>query len=163
MTRSATSAAWRRTNSFVCASFVLVGMSRGGQPAVAAAGDDPRIRAVVAAGVVGRHSSEIDAPNAIDGLMGWMMMQATELTTGAPHPIPLVDAVRAASPHHVLVIAAGKGAMGMEADFANQLVNASPKTVEVWSVDDVSHTQAFSKHRGEWTARVTEFLDAALA
>jgi pimeloyl-ACP methyl ester carboxylesterase len=141
----------------------VVGMSMGGQQAVAAAGDDPRIRAVVADGVVGRHSSEIDAPNAIDGLMGWMMMQATELTTGAPHPTPLVDAVRAASPHQVLVIAAGKGAMGMEADFANQLVNASPKTVEVWNVDDVSHTQAFSKHRGEWTARVTEFLDAALA
>ncbi len=141
----------------------VVGMSMGGQQAVAAAGDDPRIRAVVADGVVGRHSSEIDAPNAIDGLMGWMMMQVTELTTGAPHPTPLVDAVRAASPHQVLVIAAGKGAMGMEADFANQLVNASPKTVEVWNVDDVSHTQAFSKHRGEWTARVTEFLDAALA
>ena len=141
----------------------VVGMSMGGQQAVAAAGDDPRIRAVVADGVVGRHSSEIDAPNAIDGLMGWMMMQAAELTTGAPHPTPLVDAVRTASPHQVLVIAAGKGAMGMEADFANQLVKASPETVEVWNVDDVSHTQAFSKHRGEWTARVTEFLDAALA
>jgi pimeloyl-ACP methyl ester carboxylesterase len=141
----------------------VVGMSMGGQQAVAAAGDDPRIRAVVADGVVGRHSSEIDAPNVIDGLMGWMMMQATELTTGAPHPTPLVDAVRAASPNQVLVIAAGKGAMGMEANFANRLVDASPETVEVWNVDDVSHTQAFSKHRGEWTARVTQFLDAALA
>ena len=53
--------------------------------------------------------------------------------------------------------------MGMEADFANELANASPDTVEVWNVDDVSHTQAFNEHRGEWTARVTEFLDAALA
>jgi uncharacterized protein len=140
----------------------VVGMSMGGQQAVAAAGDDPRIRAVVADGVVGRHSSEIDASDPIDGLMGWTMMQVTELTTGAPHPTPLVDAVRAASPHPVLVIAAGKGAMGMEADFANKLVDASPRTVEVWNVDDVSHTQAFSKHRGEWTARVTEFLDGAL-
>jgi uncharacterized protein len=140
----------------------VVGMSMGGQQAVAAAGDDPRIRAVVADGVVGRHSSEIDASDPIDGLMGWTMMQVTELTTGAPHPTPLVDAVRAASPHPVLVIAAGKGAMGMEADFANKLVDASPGTVEVWNVDDVSHTQAFSKHRGEWTARVTEFLDGAL-
>ena len=91
------------------------------------------------------------------------MMQVTELTTGAPHPTPLVDAVRAASPHPVLVIAAGKGAMGMEPDFAKKLLDASPGTVEVWNVDDVSHTQAFSKHRGEWTARVTEFLDGALA
>ncbi len=141
----------------------VVGMSMGGQQAVAAAGDDLRIRAVVADGVVGRHSSENDAPDAIDGLMGSMMMHVTELTTGAPHPTPLVDAVRAASPHQFLVIAAGKGAMGMEADFADQLVNASPETVEVWNVDDVSHTQAFSKHRSEWTARVTEFLDTALA
>jgi dienelactone hydrolase len=141
----------------------VVGMSMGGQQAVAAAGDDPRIRAVVADGVVGRHSSEIDASDPIDGLMGWTMMQVTELTTGAPHPTPLVDAVRAASPHPVLVIAAGKGAMGMEPDFAKKLLDASPGTVEVWNVDDVSHTQAFSKHRGEWTARVTEFLDGALA
>jgi pimeloyl-ACP methyl ester carboxylesterase len=141
----------------------VVGMSMGGQQAVAAAGDDPRIRAVVADGVVGRHSSEIDASDPIDGLMGWTMMQVTELTTGAPHPTPLVDAVRAASPHPVLVIAAGKGAMGMEPDFAKKLLDASPETVEVWNVDDVSHTQAFSKHRGEWTARVTEFLDGALA
>ena len=141
----------------------VVGMSMGGQQAVAAAGDDPRIRAVVADGVVGRHSSENDAPDAIDELMGWMMIKTTELTTGAPHPTPLVDAVRTASPHQVLVIAAGIGAMGMEADFANKLVDASPETVEVWNVDDVSHTQAFSKHRSEWTARVTEFLDTALA
>ena len=91
------------------------------------------------------------------------MMQVTELTTGAPHPTPLVDAVRAASPHQFLVIAAGQGAMGVEADYATQLVNASPETVEVWNVDDVTHTQAFNKHRGEWTARVTEFLNAALA
>ena len=49
----------------------VVGMSMGGQQAVAAAGDDPRIRAVVADGVVGRHSSEIDAPQRdrrVDGL-----------------------------------------------------------------------------------------------
>ena len=43
---------------------------------------------------------------------------SAELTTGAPHPTPLVDAVRTASPHQILVIAAGKGAMEMEADFA---------------------------------------------
>jgi pimeloyl-ACP methyl ester carboxylesterase len=141
----------------------VVGMSMGGQQAVAAAGDDARIRAVVADGVVGRHSNEIDAPNAFDGLMGWMMMQVTELTTGAPHPTPLVDAVRTAAPNRVLVIAAGQGAMGMEADFADQLLEASPQTVEVWNVDDVSHTQTFSKHRSQWTSRVTEFLDAALA
>src|SRR5215212_6504098 len=137
-------------------------MSMGGQQAVAAAGSDHRIRAVVADGVVGRHSDEIDAPNALDGLIGWTMMQVTELTTGAPHPTPLVDAVRTASPHQFLVIAAGQGAMGMEGDFADKLVAASPQTVEVWNVDDVSHTQAFSKHRGEWTARVTKFLETAL-
>ena len=141
----------------------VVGMSMGGQQAVAAAGDDSRIRAVVADGVVGRHSSELDAPTAVDGLMGWMMMQVTELTTGAPHPTPLVDAVRTAAPNRVLVIAAGQGANGMEADFADQLLEASPQTVEVWNVDDVSHTQTFSKHRSQWTSRVTAFLDAALA
>jgi pimeloyl-ACP methyl ester carboxylesterase len=141
----------------------VVGMSMGGQQAVAAAGADTRIRAVVADGVVGRHSGENDAPNVFDGALGWMMIKTTELTTGAPHPTPLVDAVRTAAPNPVLVIAAGQGAMGMEADFAEKLLDASPETVEVWNVDDVSHTQAFSKHRGEWTARVTDFLEAAMA
>ena len=139
----------------------VVGMSMGGQQAVAAFGADDRIRGVVADGTVGRHSSELDAPTAVDRLMGWLTMETSELLTDAPHPTPLVEAVADAAPRPILVIAAENP--GIEVDFAEKLSDASPATVEVWVAPDVSHTQAFDKHREQWISRVTSFLDEALA
>jgi pimeloyl-ACP methyl ester carboxylesterase len=139
----------------------LVGMSMGGQQAVAAAGADHRIRAVVADGVVGRHSSEIAAEHAVDRFMGWLAMVATELTTAAPHPAPLRDAVRRAAPNRVLVIAGED--VWLERDFADVLHTASPDTVEVWVAPNSGHTEAFAKHPTDWEQHVSDFLDDALA
>jgi pimeloyl-ACP methyl ester carboxylesterase len=138
----------------------VLGLSMGGQQAVAAAGADLRIRAVVADGVVGRHGRELQASDPVDWLMGRIAMQAVELMSGAPDPTPLVDAVRAAGDHPFLVIAAGE--QGVEQDFADRLVAASPSTVEVWVAPDTGHTQAFSVHPAEWSARDTGFFERSL-
>jgi hypothetical protein len=61
----------------------------------------------------------------------------------------------------MLVIAAENP--GIEVDFAEKLAEASRATVEVWVAPDSGHTQAFDDHRQEWIARVTSFLDEALA
>ena len=139
----------------------IVGMSMGAQQAVAAAGVDDRIRAVVAEGVVGRNSDELDAPTPIDAFLGWATMQVSELITTAPHPTPLVDAVAAAAPNPVLVIAGGK--VGIERDFAEELRSASPSTVEVWVAPGTGHTGAYGEHPAEWEARVTAFLGGRCA
>jgi pimeloyl-ACP methyl ester carboxylesterase len=139
----------------------VVGMSMGAQQAVAAAGVEPRLRAVVAEGVAGRSTGEMDAPGPIDRAMGWTAMKATELLTSAPSPRPLRDAVIAAAPNPVLVIAGEK--VDIERDFAEQLREASPGTVAVWVAPGAGHTGAFGAHPAEWEARVTGFLDRALA
>lgn len=137
----------------------VVGMSMGGQQAVAAAGDDSRIRAVVADGVVGRHSSELDAPTAVDTFLGWLSMETAEMLTEAPHPVPLRDAARAATASF-LVVAAER--VGLEQDFSEILVDAAADRVDVWVAPDSGHTGAFGRHPHEWERRVTEFLDATL-
>jgi uncharacterized protein len=139
----------------------VVGFSMGGQQAVAAAGADPRIRAVVVDGVVGRHSSEMQAPSVVEEFMGWLTMEASEAMTSAPHPAPLVDAVRSAAPNPFLVIAAGD--VRMEQDFADQLHEAAPDSVDVWVVPGVGHTAAFDEHPTDWEARVVDFLGQALS
>lgn len=138
----------------------VVGMSMGAQQAVAASGADARIRAVVADGVVGRHGSELTAHDPLDALMGWVSYKATELMTGAPYPVRLVDAVRDAAPNRLLVVAGEN--VPPELDFAEKLVAASPATVEVWVAPDSGHTEGFEKHPDEWAAEVTGFLTAAL-
>jgi uncharacterized protein len=138
----------------------VVGFSMGGQQAVAAAGADDRIRAVVADGVVGRHLREMQAPSLAEEWMAWLAMEATEAMTSAPDPVPLVDAVRSAAPNPFLVIAAGD--VDAEQDFAAELDGAAPDTVDVWVVPGVGHTAAFDDHPEQWEARVVEFLEGSL-
>jgi len=138
----------------------VVGMSMGAQQAVAAGGADRRIRAVVADGVVGRHGSELTPQHPLDAFMGWVTMHATELMTGAPHPVPLVDAARDAAPNRLLVVAGEN--VPPELDFAEKLVAASPATVQVWVAPNTGHTEGFDNHPAKWVARVTDFLTESL-
>ncbi|MBI5088036.1 MAG: alpha/beta fold hydrolase [Actinobacteria bacterium] len=138
----------------------VIGMSMGGQQAVAAFGADTRIRAEVADGVVGRHTSEIEAPNPVDRFMGWLMSATSEVLTSAPHPTPLRESVRSAAPHRLLVIAGER--VGLERDFARTLVDASPGSVEVWIAPDSGHTEGFARYPQEWERRVVGFLDEQL-
>ncbi|MGD9999384.1 MAG: alpha/beta hydrolase [Ilumatobacteraceae bacterium] len=138
----------------------VVGMSMGGQQAVAAFGADHRIRAAVADGVVGRHTSELSASDPVDELMGRLMMIATAAMTSAPHPTPLRAAVQSAAPNRLLVIAGER--VGLERDFAQELAEASPQSVEVWVAPDSGHTEGFDRHPAEWEQRVVGFLDTNL-
>lgn len=138
----------------------VIGMSMGGQQAVAAMGADPRIRAVVADGVVGRHSSELDAPTPVDGFLGWLSMETTELLTAAPHPRPLAEAVEGSSAS-LLVIAAEK--VALEQDFAEVLVDAAPDRVDLWIAPDSGHTGGFAAHPAQWEQIVSDFLQSQLS
>jgi hypothetical protein len=93
--------------------------------------------------------------------MGLLFSAATEVMTSAPHPVPLRDAVQAAAPNRLLVIAGED--VGMEREFAQILSDASPGTVGVWIAPDSGHTEGFTNHPREWEQRVVEFFDATLA
>lgn len=144
-----------------------VGMSMGGEEAVGAMAGDSRLRAVVGEGVTNRVAADKGWLSGAYGVRGWLTEQADRATyaladvlTDADPPGSLRDAVRAAAPRPVLLIAAGEVADEAKADASIQ--SASPDTVEVWIVPGSGHTGGLHTQPAEWESRVTSFLDTAL-
>src|SRR3954447_24354195 len=86
----------------------VLGESMGGEQALAAAGSDPRIRAVVAEGAEGQQYADHgwgphDATGIIDRGMEWVMYASAGLISGAPRPASIPDAIRAAAPRQALI------------------------------------------------------------
>lgn len=145
-----------------------VGMSMGGEEAIGAAATNPLIRAVVAEGATNRVtgdkawlSDEFGVRGAIQEGVEWLLYNTADLLTAADQPTPLHDAVAAAAPTPVLLIAAG--AVDDESRAASYIQRGSPDTVEIWVVPDTGHTGGLDTHPEEWEERVVTFLDEALA
>ena len=81
----------------------LLGESMGGEQALAAMGADPRIRAAVAEGVTGQQLAHHGwmmhgITGVLDTGMEWVQYTAAGLISGAPRPMSIPDAIRAAPP-----------------------------------------------------------------
>jgi uncharacterized protein len=144
-----------------------VGMSMGGEQVVGAAATDTRIRAVVGEGVTGRGYA--DKGWLPTHWRGWIQrgIDATlygtaDLLTDASPPISMRDAVRAAAPTPILLIAGGATMGNAEEDADRWIQAGSPDTVELWVVPDTGHTGALRTQPEQWEATVIGFLDAAL-
>jgi dienelactone hydrolase len=143
----------------------LVGLSMGGEQAIAALGSDPRIRAVVAEGVTGMQAADHGwLPGGINGVaqrgLEWMLYTAADLMTDASKPTPMRDAIAEAAPTPILIIAGG--AERDEANAGRWFREASPTSVDLWVVPGAGHTQGLATQPARWEARVTRFLDAVL-
>jgi hypothetical protein len=143
----------------------VLGESMGGEQALAAAGSDPRIRAVVAEGATGQQLADHGwLPHGIDGTltrgMEWVMFTAAGLISGAPRPMSIPDSVRTAAPRPALIIAGG--ATADEAAAALWFQAASPAAVQVWVVPGAGHTQGLDVAPRAWETHVIGFLNAAL-
>jgi pimeloyl-ACP methyl ester carboxylesterase len=144
-----------------------IGMSMGGEEAIGAAAADGRIQAVVAEGATNRVSAdkgwlsdEYGWRGAFQEGIEWLTYGLADVLTAAEPPIALRDAVAAASPRPVLLIAAGD--VESEALAGRYIANASPETVELWIVPDTGHTAALDTQPGEWDRRVSTFLNQSL-
>jgi len=142
----------------------VLGESMGGEQALAAAGADPRIRAVVAEGATGQQYADRgwrphDITGVIDRGMEWVLYTAAGLLSGAPRPASIPDSVRAAAPRQALIIAAGF--VADEPVAARWFQAASPATVQVWVVPHAGHTQGLATAPRAWEAHVISFLSAA--
>lgn len=138
-----------------------LGESMGGEEAVTAAAGNPSIRAVVAEGVGVRtaadHPSRPGLAGTIERITAWEQYGVADLLTAADRPMPLRDAVVAARPTPILLIAgAGEEATN------RRYRDASPGTVDLWELPDTGHTAALATHRAAWTSRVTAFFDRTL-
>lgn len=137
----------------------------GGEQALVAMGADPRIRAVAAEGVEGQQYADRgwrphDITGVIDRGVEWVQYTAAGLISGAPRPMSIRDAVRAAAPRAVLIIAGGAAAS--EPVAARWFQSVSPATVQVWVVPHAGHTQGLVTAPQAWQARVISFLNATL-
>ncbi len=143
----------------------VAGESMGGEQALVAAGADPRIRAVVAEGATGQQLADHgwlprDIGGAMTHGMEWVLFTASGLISGAPRPVSIPDAIRAAGGRPILLIAGGAAAH--ETDAARWFQAASPATVQVWVVPNAGHTQGVATAPRAWEAHVIGFLNAAL-
>jgi dienelactone hydrolase len=144
-----------------------VGMSMGGEQAIGAAAAMSSIKVVVAEGATNRvagdrawMSDEFGWRGSLTEGLEALTYGFTDLLTDAHPPITLHDAVAAAAPRPVLLIAAGDAPDEARAD--RYVQSAAPDTVELWVAVGTTHTNAFDTHPAEWEARVSAFLDRAL-
>jgi dienelactone hydrolase len=143
----------------------VLGESMGGEQALVAVGSDPRIRAVVAEGATGQQLADHGwLPGGTGGTlqrgMEWVMYTAAGLISGAPRPMSIPDAIRAAGGRPTLIIAGG--AVADESAAAHWFRAASPATVQVWVVPHAGHTQGLTTAPEAWEAHVIGFLNTAL-
>jgi uncharacterized protein len=143
----------------------LLGESMGGEQALAAMGTDPRIRAVIGEGVTGQQLADHGwmmhgLTGVLDTGMEWVQYTAAGLISGAPHPMSIPDAIRAAAPRPVLIIAGG--AVPSEPIAARWFRAASPATVHLWVVPHAGHTAGLATAPQAWAAHVISFLTTAL-
>ena len=88
------------------------------------------------------------------------MYTAAGLISGAPQPMSIRDALRAAAPRPALIIAGG--AVASEPVAARWFQSAAPDTVQVWVVPHAGHTEGLATAPEAWESHVTGFLNAAL-
>jgi dienelactone hydrolase len=146
----------------------VVGMSMGGEEAIGAIGDDPRIAAVVAEGATVRTAADTawmpDVYGWRGSVQGWLdavQFGITDLLTDAPRPDSLAAAAAAASPRPILLIAASE--VADEPDAANHIAARAGGNVSVWVVAGSGHTYGLEVAPAEWERHVIAFLDDALA
>ena len=142
-----------------------LGMSMGAEEAIGAAGSDDRLRAVVAEGATARGVR--DEGNRATGVGGWFTRyadwatsHAADLMTGAKPPTKVRDAIAAASPRPIMIIAGGT--QPAEIDAAHAWIAASGDNTELWIAPGAGHTQAFARLPAEWERRAVAFLDRSL-
>jgi predicted acyl esterase len=143
-----------------------IGMSVGGEQVIAAAGVDPRIKAVVAEGVSARGArDEGDSTSGANGLfiryIDGLTKNAAALMTSADKPTQMRDAVRAMNPdQRVFLIISGPASN--EVDAAEALQAIGPDVVSTWTIADAGHIEGLATHPEEWKRRVTSFFDQSL-
>ena len=143
----------------------LLGESMGGEQSLAAMGTDPRIRAVIGEGVTGQQLADHGwmmhgITGVLDTGMEWVQYTAAGLISGAPRPMSIPDAIRAAAPRPALIIAGG--AVTSEPIAARWFQGASPATVHLWVVPHAGHTAGLATAPRAWAAHVISFLNTAM-
>jgi pimeloyl-ACP methyl ester carboxylesterase len=140
-----------------------LGLSTGAEVVVTAAAHDPRIRAVVAEGLINRNLADSAHQRTIDDITGlpyWAVtFAALRVVSGTHPPEALTDDLRAVAPRPLLVVAARRNAP--ERAVASTWARAAGPTARLW-LADAGHTRALATHPRLYERRVTGFFAHAL-
>ncbi|MDD5703234.1 MAG: alpha/beta fold hydrolase [Dehalococcoidales bacterium] len=147
---------------------VVIGLSMGGEEAIGAMAEDPRIAAVVAEGAFARTDADKIWLQTVYGFKGrvqvwleWIQYSLADILTEAEKPVPLADAARIADPRPILLVTAGK--VEDELHAAQYIQQHSPNNVVIWTVPEAGHTQGLATKPVEWESTVISFLENALS
>jgi pimeloyl-ACP methyl ester carboxylesterase len=132
----------------------------GGEVALTAASEDPRVGAVVAEGATARTEADdtlLAEPNPIARANTWLQFQLVRLLARVPEPPALIDVIpRIRVP--VLLI---EGGGPREADYGPRYAAAAP-VVTLWMIPESPHVGGLSTRPEEYRQRVLALFDAAL-
>jgi dienelactone hydrolase len=135
------------------------GSSLGGEVLLEAAAREPRIKAVVSDG-----GARPEDQAEVAGNGGPLMELGMEVVRGisGTRPAPsLIDLMPRIAPRPVLLIAAGADAAEIPTNRAYR--DAGGSSVDLYEIPEAGHTSGLAARPREYEARVTSFLEGALA
>ena len=143
-----------------------IGLSTGADVLLEAAAEQPGLQAVVAEGAAIRSFDDYRKAG-LDALAptSWVLMTALRVLSGSTPGEPLKQLVDEISPRPLLLIAAGRGAMGPgggEYGLGQMYAEAAREPVEFWGLPQGRHTAAILEQPQEYERRVIRFFDKAL-
>jgi dienelactone hydrolase len=133
------------------------GSSLGGEVLLEAAAREPRIKAVVADGAA-RPEDQAEVNGA--SLLGGLVLAAPRIIAGEKAAPSLIDLMPRIAPRPVLLIAAGGDAKEIP---TNRAYRDAGSTAELYEIPEAGHTSGLAARPREYEARVTAFLERALA
>jgi len=140
-----------------------LGLSTGAEVVVTAAAHDPRIRAVVAEGLIARDLDDSEQQSTGDNVTGvpywWATYHALQLETGTRPPEPLTTDLRRIAPRPVLIIASATNPP--EAHVAPVYARAGGPTASLW-LADAGHTRALATYPRAYARRVVGLFERSL-
>lgn len=137
------------------------GLSLGAMVAISAAGDDPRIAAIVAEGPTSRTWADARLAPGMSPLTWaswWMRFSLIGLLAPEEEPEPLLDSLRR-SRAPVLMIA---GQDDRETGLIEAYAAATPHRVTAWSLPDAPHAMAIFRHPDAYARQVLGLFDGVL-
>lgn len=139
----------------------VFGLSMGGEIALTAAAEDPRIAAVVAEGATARTDQDralVPEPNPVARAVTGLQYAMIRVLAPEPEPPPLIDAVRAIEAPVLLI----EGSGPLEPEMGPLLRDAAPETVTLWAIPESPHVGGLSTRPDEYRRRVLELFQRTL-
>ncbi len=141
-----------------------LGLSLGGEALLGAASTCTQLEAIATDGATYRTIEDYlvlpSRQNIFRSFTTHLMFASAQLFGGTKPPGRLVDSIAKANNTSFLFIAAGR--VEKEIEYSNFFVDIAKERAKLWIVDDVEHTEAYTKYSTEYENKIIEFFNKEL-